>query len=150
MLVIGCGNRERGDDGVGPFVAEQLRKLGISVEIQTGEALALIEAWRGCDDVVVVDAMVTGASAGTVCVWDGGKQMPTGSSTASTHGLGVGEAIELARVLGRLPVRLQVYGIEAKSVDLGNELSPEVQCAAEEVVSRIATTASAPQVLTTA
>jgi hydrogenase maturation protease len=142
-LVIGCGNRERGDDGVGAVVVERLRELGMNAEIQTGEALGLIEAWRGFDDVIVVDAMVTGASAGTLRVWDGGKQMPTGRSTASTHGLGVAEAIELARVLGRLPARLRVYGIEANRVGLGNELSPEVQCAVEEVVRRISIPGSA-------
>ena len=36
---------------------------------------------------------------------------------------GVGEAIELARALGRLPQRIVVYGIEAESFAAGDDLS---------------------------
>ena len=45
------------------MVAQRLRELGVKSEIRTGEALALIEAWKGADDVVVVDAVVTGSPA---------------------------------------------------------------------------------------
>ena len=64
MLVIGCGNRDRSDDGAGVMVAERVRELGMQAEICTGESLALIEAWSRADDVVLVDSVVTGAPAG--------------------------------------------------------------------------------------
>ena len=51
MLVIGCGNRDRSDDGAGVMVAERMRELGVKAEICTGESLALIEAWNGADAV---------------------------------------------------------------------------------------------------
>jgi hydrogenase maturation protease len=47
------------------------------------------------------------------------------------------EAISLARVLGRLPERLRVYGIEGRCFEPGTEVSPEVKVAVEEVVRRI-------------
>ena len=71
MLIIGCGNRERSDDGAGILVAERLRELGIDAEMRTGEAADLIEAWKGADDVIVVDTVMTGAPVGTVQAWDG-------------------------------------------------------------------------------
>ena len=43
MLIIGCGNRDRGDDAAGVLVAEGLRQLGMDVEIRRGEAAELIE-----------------------------------------------------------------------------------------------------------
>lgn len=138
MLIIGCGNRDRGDDGAGVLVAERLRKAGIDAQIHSGEALALIEAWNGVDDVVVVDAVVTGAPAGTVWLWDGGPVKIQGSSSVSTHGFGVAEALELARILNRLPKRLRVFGIEGRRFDVGSEVSPEVSCAVEEVTEEIA------------
>jgi hydrogenase maturation protease len=134
MLIIGCGNRERSDDGAGILVAEKLRKLGIAAGTRTGEAADLIEAWQGADDVIVVDAVVTGAPVGTVQAWDRRQTLPSVRTTASTHGFGVAEAIELARVLNRLPMRLQVYGIEGRRFEPGAEISPEVQRAVEEVV----------------
>ncbi len=137
MLIIGCGNRERSDDGAGILVAEKLRKLGIAADTRTGEAADLIEAWQGADDVIVVDAVVTGAPVGTVQAWDGRQPLPCVRTTASTHGFGVAEAIELARVLNRLPIRLQVYGIVGQRFEPGAEVSPEVQRAVEEVVRSI-------------
>ncbi len=47
----------------------------------------------------------------------------------STHALGLGEAIELARALGRLPGRLLVYGVEGADFGTGEGLSPAVTAA---------------------
>jgi hydrogenase maturation protease len=143
MLIIGCGNRERSDDGAGILVAEKLRKLGIEADTRPGEAADLIEAWKGVDDVILVDAVMTGALVGTVQEWDGRQALVSDKTTSSTHGLGVAEAIELARVLNRLPLRLQVYGIVGRRFELGTEISPEVQRAVEEVVRRIIADVSA-------
>ena len=137
MLIIGCGNRDRGDDGAGVMVAERVRELGAKAEICTGEALALIEVWNGTDDVVVVDAVVTGAPAGKVWLWDGGQVRIQESLSLSTHGFGVAEAIRLARVLDRLPKRLRVFGIEGQRFDVGVDISPEVLRAVEEVAKQI-------------
>jgi|ERR1022692_1353181 hydrogenase maturation protease len=137
MLIIGCGNRERSDDGAGILVAERLRELGIEADTRIGDAADLIEAWKGAEDVIVVDAVVTGAPVGTVQAWDGRQPLTTIRATASTHGLGVAEAIELAHVLDRLPARLRVYGVEGRRFEPGSGISPEVQRAVEEVVQRI-------------
>ncbi len=137
MLIIGCGNRQRGDDGAGILVAERLRDLGVSAETRSGEAADLIEAWRGADDVIVIDAVVTGAPVGTVRAWDPGRPPASVRASASTHGLGVAEAIELAQVLQRLPARLQVYGIEGRRFEPGVEISPEVERAIEDLARRI-------------
>ena len=145
MLIIGCGNRERSDDGAGILVAERLRELGIEAETRTGEALDLMEAWNGADDVILVDAVLTGAPVGTVQTWDGGQPLASVRTNASTHGLGVAEAIELAYVLNRRPIRLRVYGIEGRRFELGAEISPQVQHAVAEVVGRIIADLSDPR-----
>jgi hydrogenase maturation protease len=138
MRIIGCGNRERSDDAAGVLVAERLRELGVEAETLTGEALALIEAWSGAHDVIVVDAVATGSPVGTVQVWEARPCLLPARSSTSTHGFGVAEAIELARTLDRLPQRLRVYGIEGRQFDPGSDVSPEVKCAVEEVARQIA------------
>ena len=137
MLIIGCGNLRRGDDGAGIMAVERLRALGIPAEVCAGEASELIGAWSGGDDVIVIDAVVTGAPVGTVNVWDGRQPLEYGKSSGSTHGLGVAEAIELARTINCLPARLRVYGIEGRRFEIGSGVSPEVERAVEEVVRRI-------------
>ena len=138
MLIIGCGNLHRGDDSAGIMVVERLRALGIAAEACAGEASELIGAWSGVDDVIVIDAVVTGAAVGSVHVWDGRHPLEFGKSSGSTHGFGVAQAIELARVLNCLPSRVRVYGIEGKKFKIGSGVSPEVERATEEVVRRIA------------
>jgi hydrogenase maturation protease len=145
MLIIGCGNRERSDDGAGILVAERLRELGIEAETRIGEALDLIEAWNGADDVILVDAVLTGAPVGTVQAWDGRQPLASVRTNTSSHGLGVAEAIELAHLLDRLPTRLRVYGIEGRRFEPRAEISPEVRCAIEEVVRRIMADLSTPR-----
>jgi hydrogenase maturation protease len=56
----------------------------------------------------------------------------------STHALGVAEAIELARALGRLPARLEVYAIEGARFTAGAGLSPAV----EQAVGKLAASLS--------
>lgn len=138
MRIICCGNRERGDDGAGVLVANRLRDFGIEAETRTGEALELIGAWSGAKDVVVVDAIMTGAPVGAVLRLEGRQVTGPRSLPGSTHGFGVAEAIELARTLGRLPERLRVYGIEGQQFELGTEVSPQVRQAVEEVALQIA------------
>ena len=126
-LIIGCGNTDRGDDGAGILVARRLRERGFNAIEHSGDGLALIELWHGFDDVIVVDAMSSGAPPGTVSSWDPVSQ-PVGAQQwrCSTHVFGPPEAIELARVIGRLPARIRIFGIEAGNFDPGDEVSPEV------------------------
>jgi hydrogenase maturation protease len=138
MLILACGNRQRGDDAAGILAAERLRALGIRAEVCAGEPSELIAAWAGADDVIVIDAVVSGAPAGTVHEWNGQSPPSFATSAGSTHGLGVAHAIELARALDRLPSRLRVYGIEGKNFELGGAISPEVERGVEEAVQRIA------------
>jgi hydrogenase maturation protease len=144
MRIICCGNPERGDDSAGALVAARLRELGVEAEMRTGEALELMEAWRGADSVTVVDAVETGAPAGTVWRWDGQQANFPVRSFTSTHGLGLAEAFTLARVLGRLPGRLRVYGIEGRRFEPGTEASPEVKLAVEKVARQLAAAAVSP------
>lgn len=142
MKIVGCGNRHRGDDQAGILVVERLRKLGFEAEVHTGDALALIERWRSNDDVILVDAVVTGAPPGTVHVWDSnlaGSGLPNvaGAAAVSSHGFDIAKAIELGRALGKFPTRLRVYGIQGQQFERTVEISPAVLTAIDSVVQRI-------------
>ena len=138
-LVIGLGNSWRGDDGAGPAVARGLLDtVRARVRVYEGEPVGLIEEWTGADAVVVVDAVSSGAPAGTIHRLDPRSEpIPAALSQGSTHAFGLAETIELARTLGRLPPRLTVYGIEGERFTAGEELSPAVARAVEEVRSEL-------------
>ena len=140
-LVIGVGNAFRGDDGVGLIVAQQLRTLaldGVAVLEQSGEGTALVEVWGDAAEVIVVDAVSSGSEPGIIHRYEAtGQPLPALFSGGSTHAFGLGEAIELARSLDRLPDQLVVYGVEGKAFELGTGLSPVVEAAAGNLVELI-------------
>ena len=138
MRIIGCGNLHRGDDAAGIIAAERLRAMGVEASVCVGGFAQLMDMWHGTDDVIVIDAVVTGAPAGTVHLWDASRPLPFSKSSAWTHGMGIAEAIELSRALKRLPARLQIYGIEGRNFELGLPPLPEVVEATAEVARRIA------------
>ncbi len=138
MLVIGWGNALRGDDGAGIMLARRLRELRVAALEIEGDAAALIEAWTGADDLILADAVVTGAPPGTVHLWEGGQARLPPVPCTSSHGLGIAEALGLAHVLGRLPHRFRLYGIEGKRFAPGSAASPEVLAAVEAVARTIA------------
>ena len=57
--------------------------------------------------------------------------------STSSHGLGVPEAVELARVLHRLPERLVLLTVEAADTGYGLGLSPQVEAAVPALVAAI-------------
>ncbi len=138
MLILGCGNEDRSDDAAGLLVVRRLRQLGIDAREQAGDAAALIEAWQGAAEVIVIDAVVSGAAPGQISCWDAISAPLAGARfSCSTHDLGLAEAVELARVLGRLPPKLTIYGIEGSCFDRGAPPSRPVAEAAEQLARRL-------------
>ena len=138
-IVIGVGNDLRGDDAAG---WETVRRLVPSPSLvlleHGGDAPGLISLWGPDDDVVVVDAVVSNDPPGTIVEIDAlAVKLPAAVSWATTHGAGVAEGIEMARVLGLLPKSLLVLGIVARTFDLGTPMTPEVERAVDEVVRRL-------------
>jgi hydrogenase maturation protease len=140
MIVIGVGNPYRRDDGVGPWVVDRLRERGVAdalLATSLGETTELIDLWDGADLAIVVDAIRTAPThpgrVHRLSVFN-----PPGERSRAAHGLDLGEAVELARVLGRLPDRLVLYAVEAADVDLGVGLSREVEAGAASLVDEIA------------
>ncbi len=128
-LVIGIGNPWRGDDGIGHAVVDALADTpGLATAKSHGEPAELMELWQGHDPVILVDAIVTGAAPGTLHRLDAREPLPRGARYSS-HGIGLAEAVELARSLGELPGTLIVHGIEPACLEDGARLSPEISAA---------------------
>jgi hydrogenase maturation protease len=141
LRIVCIGNRWRCDDAAGLEVAARLRgtlpQPATLVEHE-GEPTALIDAWAGADALWLVDAVASGAAAGTVHRLDASeRELPAELFRASTHHVGVAEAVELARALGRLPRRTTLFGIEGGSFEVGNELTTAVQIAVDRVADAV-------------
>ena len=140
VVVIGVGNRMMGDDAVGPLVIDRLvGRLPEPVALveSVGDATHLLDTWRDARLAVVVDAVVSGGVPGAVHRIDGKAGFPSTWRSASTHLIGVVEAVELGDAVDMLPDELIVFGIEIDRVEAGVTLTTEVAAAVEQVADLV-------------
>ncbi len=149
MLIIGIGNEYRSDDGAGLIAARRLRtKPGGEIEVLelSGEGTTLMEAWKNADTVILIDAVRSGATAGSIHRIEAhARPLPQSIFHYSSHSFGLAEAVELSRALNRLPRRLIVYGIEGKTFEAGAGLSEEVERAIVAIEDKILAEIPLPQ-----
>ncbi len=144
VVVIGCGNLLRGDDGVGPVLVRHLWDRGVpdgARLVDGGTAgMDVAFAMRGAGRVVIVDAAATGATPGTVYRVPGHElaELPP-LQGLHTHSFRWDHAIAFARwALGEdCPADITVFLIEVAAVDLGAEISEPAAAAMEQVIEVI-------------
>lgn len=144
LLVVGCGNLLRADDGVGPILIRHLWDTGIpsDVHIVDGGTAGMDVAFqmRGAEKVIIVDAASTGSEPGTVFKVPGPavEDLPP-LSGLHTHMFRWDNALAFARwLLGDdYPADVTVYLIEASDFTPGADLSEPVQAGMEKVIRLI-------------
>lgn len=141
IRIIGLGNSMRGDDAVGLLAARRLQGL-VSDRAEVVEAesagVELLELMKGASVAVFIDAVHSRQTPGTIHRLDASSgPIAPELFPRSTHAIGVGEALELARTLGVLPPMVIVYGIEVGDTDIGHPLSPDASHALHEVVELV-------------
>ncbi|HIH88284.1 TPA: hydrogenase maturation protease [Candidatus Bathyarchaeota archaeon] len=141
-LIIGVGNLLRTDDGAGIHVINRLNAL--HPEIETVDAamgsIEIIEAMRGYDTVIIVDAIETTAEPGTIYRVNltGGEQPPT---ITHSHGTDLPTILQLGRQLypDEMPREIILLAIEAgDTTTISDEPTRRVRDAISQVVKTIA------------
>ena len=143
-VVIGVGNRWRRDDAVGLEVVDVLQERVddfVTLVHSDGEPTRLLDAFAIAPQVIMVDAVITGAPPGTIHRFtdaDLPNQMGIGQSS---HLVQLVETIELGKLLDRLPNGLVLIGIEATEFDNGEGMTEPVSgavvAAADLVVAEV-------------
>lgn len=144
LLVVGCGNLLRGDDGVGPIMVRHLFERGVpdGARLVDGGTAGMDVAFqmRGAAKVVIIDASATGSAPGTIYRVPGAEleNVPP-LQGLHTHSFRWDHAIAFAHwALGEAcPDDITVFLIEAHAVEWGAELSEPVVAAMEQVISLI-------------
>jgi hydrogenase maturation protease len=126
ILVAGVGNLFLGDDGFGCEVARRLAVSGLGAEVHVedfgirGFDLASALA-SGVTAAVLIDAAPHGATPGSLVVIEPStaavRTDDEASSVVETHGMDPVHVLRLAAVLGGVPDRVLVVGVEPDSVD---------------------------------
>lgn len=125
---MALGNRDRGDDGAALVVAGRLSPEA-EVVMAGRPGADLLDHLALGGPCLVLDVTWSDAPSGTLHTIPLEDLRPglLPDRSLSSHGFGPGEALALARVLGREIPRGYFVGIEGHRYDIGQRLSPEVE-----------------------
>lgn len=143
VAIIGCGNPNRSDDGVGPRVVALLRARDLP-EVATlhdagTDGMAVMYRARGATHLVIVDARAPGGAPGAVYEVPGEILAAVAPHGLNLHDFRWDHALHAGRALygDAFPAHVKVLLVEAETLGLGLALSPAVETAARTVADRI-------------
>ncbi len=130
IVVIGIGNLLAQDDGIGVHAVRYLLgKLPEDVELLEGSTYAadLLPALEGRRLVIIIDGFDAGEEPGAVFrLSPADISARPGAASLSVHDFGVAEMLASARLLGRCPDEVVIFGVQVKGLETGAELSGEL------------------------
>jgi len=138
-VVLGLGNPLMGDDGLGLAVLDRLREewdIPDAVELVDGGTwgMTLLPLIEDADRLVLIDAIRTGALAGTVVAVEREHLPRYFAHKLSPHQIDLKEVLALAELRGTLPAETVAIGAEPGEVVLSTELTASLEEAVEPVL----------------
>ena len=141
--IIGCGNPNRSDDGAGPCVIRELRDRvlpeGVVLYDAGTDGMAVIYRARGVKRLILIDARQPENAPGAIYEVPGEVLEAPPNQSLNLHDFRWDHALYAGRKIygGDFPTDVTVFLIEAKTLDLGFELSEPVRVAVATVTNRI-------------
>jgi hydrogenase maturation protease len=139
--VIGLGNPLMGDDGFGLAALARLREEWNldGVELVDGGTwgMSLLPVIEDAERIVLLDAIAAGLEPGKLIVLERDRLPIYLTRKLSPHQVDLRDVLAAAELRGTLPQETVAIGVEPKSVEMGLELTAEVEEAIETVVETI-------------
>ncbi|MES0350490.1 MAG: HyaD/HybD family hydrogenase maturation endopeptidase [Desulfobacteria bacterium] len=141
VVVLGVGNLLLSDEGVGVHVANKLMEMDLPPEVDVVEGgtdgFRLMNVVTGASRLIVVDAVKGGGPPGSIYRFDI-EDAPTypDEYKTSVHQIGILEVVHLSELIGEAP-ETTIIGVEPKSLDMGMELSPEVEAKVSRIIELV-------------
>jgi hydrogenase maturation protease len=141
ILILGIGNVLMGDEGIGVHVVRHLQNMSLPEGVEcldggTGSFL-LLEPMQRAKKVILIDATIDGAPAGTVrrLTPRFSKDYPR---TLTAHDIGLKDLLDAFYLLGNVPEVILFAVSIASMQEVGTELSPELAAVVPEVAKKVA------------
>ncbi|MDJ0734053.1 MAG: hydrogenase maturation protease [Nostocaceae cyanobacterium] len=148
LTIIGCGNLNRSDDGVGVIIAQHLQQYlaenphpEVRVYDSGTAGMEVMFQARGSKQLIIIDASATGSEPGAIFKVPGEELEALPEPSYNLHDFRWDNALAAGRKIfeNEFPREVTVYLIEAANLDLGIELSPAIKHAANVVFAEITT-----------
>lgn len=129
------------DDGVGVRVVQRLTDgyaFPPEVTVMDGGTLGLdlLSHLEGVDRLLIIDAMETGGPPGTI-VRMTGEEIPIAfESKLSPHQMGLKDLLAVSLLRGVTPPEMVLLGVQPANIELGTDLTPEVEAQLDTLVDK--------------
>jgi hydrogenase maturation protease len=141
ILILGVGNLLLSDEGLGVHVARKLMEMDFSPQVEVLEGgtdgFGLMHVLLQADRLIVVDAVRGGGAPGSIYRFEIEDCPPFPDIfKTSVHQISILEVINLSGLIGSTP-RTTVIGVEPKRLEMGMELSPQIEAKIPKVIQLI-------------
>lgn len=138
--ILCFGNPLHGDDGFGPAVYQRLAALPVPADLKLIDAgtpgLAALAWFKGCDEVIIVDALAPAEQPGKL--YDLTPDMIEPETEVPGHGIGVGYLLRALQALAEPLPAIRILAAEASAITpFSLELSAPVALAVDQAVARL-------------
>jgi hydrogenase maturation protease len=141
ILILGVGNLLLSDEGVGVHIARTLMEMDFPPHVRIVEGgtdgFGLMHILLEADRLILVDAIRGGGPPGSIYRFEI-EDCPPFPDTfkTSVHQISILEVINLSGLIGS-PPRTTVIGVEPKCLEMGMDLSPEIEAKVPRVIQLI-------------
>lgn len=141
-LILGLGNVLLGDEGIGVWVVESLRRryqFPSSATVLEGGTLGLdlLPHLHRVRCLLVVDALQLGRAPGKIARLEGDEVPRALEVKVSPHQIGLQDLLAAARLTGCEPEKVVLWGMEPERLEPGLGFSPEVARALPRLQTRV-------------
>lgn len=142
VAVVGLGNLILSDEGVGVHVVRRLDESysfpDDVVLIDGGtSAIDLLDQLVEAEHIIFIDAAQTGGPPGSVVALQGARLPVWFRERMSPHQIGLADLLATLSLMDHTPESVTLIGIEPQSMELGTELTPQIDAAADEALVKV-------------
>ncbi len=148
LSIIGCGNTNRSDDGVGVYIIQRLlehysehTKPGVRIFDSGTAGMDVMFKARGSDALIIVDANSSDSEPGSIFEVPGEELENIPEPSFNLHDFRWDNALFAGKKIFKeeFPKEVTVYLIEAEDLSLGIGLTTCVAAAADKVYATLVT-----------
>jgi len=141
-LILGVGNILQKDEGIGVRAVEILQErfeIRDDIRILDGGTMGLdlLPFIEGYDNLLIIDAVKTGGEPGTIVRIEGDDVPRFLSTKLSVHQIGLPDMLSAATMMGIMPEKTCLIGIQPETIESGIELSGSVEKRMEDIINAV-------------
>lgn len=130
-LIVGVGNKSRGDDAIGLLAVDWLKATHPDLAVYksvSGDLTTVLDHWCDTDLVIFIDAVKGGIEPGSLVVVEGEELPDMDSSQLTTsHGFSVADVVRMGQILECIPESIELIGVAGNDWEINSPMSYDLQ-----------------------